>query len=142
MRHHRRYAVGLLSCALLLAVGTPAYVAFAVPDLANYLLHPAIFLVQLLPYGICAGLWLPRRTPDAAATGVLISALLLLAALVVYVPILWAPGKRGGDMIGLAFVAISAGTVTVLLLASALALLVLRMHGRRTLGQDRKGVAL
>ena len=79
MTHPKRYAVGLLLAGLVLGVGTPSYVAYAAPDLAGYLLHPAIFLGQLVPYMLCAGLWLPWRAPEAATTAVILSGLLLLA---------------------------------------------------------------
>ena len=118
----------LLSGGALIAVATPAYVAYAAPDLAGYLLHPAIFLIQLLPYMVCAGLWLPRRTPAAATTAVIMSASLLLAAVAMYGPMVWAPESRGGDMIALAFVAISLGTTVAVLAGSALAALVLRLR--------------
>lgn len=125
--------MGLLLGGLISAVGTPIYVAYAEPGLAGYLLHPAIFLVQMSPYLLCAALWLPWRVPGAATTALVLSALLLVASLVVYIPMVWAPQLQGGDMIGLAFVAISVGMTTGLLVASAVAWLVLwrRRHSRR-----------
>lgn len=127
MRHPKRTATGLLLAGLGLALGTPLFLAFAVPDLAGYLLHPAILLGQAVPYVVCAGLWLPWRAPAAGTSAVVLAALLLLAALVLYLPMLAAPGARGGDMIGLAFLAISAVTTGALLVGSAVALLVLKM---------------
>ncbi len=135
MKHPKRYAVGLLLCGLVLAAVTPVYVAYKAPSLAGYLLHPAILLGQLVPYLLCAALWLPWRAPGAATTALVLSALLLLAAVVLYLPMLWAPGARGGDMIGLTFVAISAATAAVLLLASAAAFLVLWLRARARQGR-------
>lgn len=131
----RRWAAGLLAIALLLAVGTPAWVAHAQPSVAGYVLHASVFLLQGLPYVLAALLWVPAWTwgSDALSTG--LSSLLLLAALWLYVPVLWSPGRWGGDMIGLAFVAISGVTTAAVLVASALAALIIWMRRRR--GLDR-----
>jgi hypothetical protein len=126
----RRYAVCCLLGGLALALVTPGYIAHAVPGLAGYLLHPALFVGQMVPYALCAALWLPWRTPGTAATALTLSLLLLLAAVVVYGPMLWAPGARGGDMIGLAFLGISAVTTVAVLLGSAVGLLILRVRPR------------
>jgi hypothetical protein len=128
-----RYATCCLLGGLALAVATPGYIAHAVPDLAGYLLHPALFLGQIVPYALCAALWLPWRTPGTAATALTLSLLLLLAAVVVYGPMLWAPGARRGDMIGVAFLSISAVTTIAVLLGSAVGLLILKVrpHTRR-----------
>ena len=133
MKHAKPRAMGLLLGGLISAVGTPIYVSYAEPSLAGYLLHPTIFLVQMLPYLLCAALWLPWRVPGAATTAVVLAALLLVAGLVVYTPMVLAPGAQGGDMIGLAFVAISIGMTTGLLVGSTVAWLVLwrRRHSRR-----------
>jgi hypothetical protein len=139
MTRPTRYAVGLLLGGAVLAVGTPVYVAYAVPSLAGYLLHPTILLLQLAPYLLCAALWLPWRAPRAASTALTLSALLLLVALVLYLPMLWAPGARGGDMIALAFAAISAATTVGLLFGSAVAALVPWLRARRRHGRSPRG---
>jgi hypothetical protein len=122
--------VGLLLAGLVLAVGTPLYVVYAVPGLAGYLLHPAILVGQAVPYLLCAGLWLPWRAPGAATTAVVLSGLLLLAGLLIYGPMVWDPAAQAGDMIGLLFIAIAIGTAAALLIASGVALLVLRLRQR------------
>jgi hypothetical protein len=134
MRNPKRYALLFLLGGLALAVGTPGYVAYTAPDLAGYLLHPATFLGQLVPYVLCAALWLPWRAPGAATAALTLSALMLVAAVILYGPMLWAPGARGGDMIGFAFIAISAGTTAGLLLGSAVALVVLGLGARARRG--------
>lgn len=134
MRHPKGTATGLLLAGLGLALGTPLFLALAAPDLAGYLLHPAILLGQAVPYVLCAGLWLPWRAPAAGTSAVVLATLLLLAALVLYLPMLAAPGARGGDMIGLAFLAISAVTTGALLVGSAVALLVLLWTARTSAG--------
>jgi hypothetical protein len=116
----RRCAASLLTGALLLAVGTPAYVAYAESSMAGYLLHPSIFLLQALPYGVGAALWVPAWSWGSDMASVVLAALLLAVALVLYAPVLWAPGRWGGDMIGLAVIAISATTTGVVLIVSGL----------------------
>jgi hypothetical protein len=130
MTHPKRNAVGLLLAGIVLAVGTPSYVAHAAPDLAGYLLHPALLLGQLVPYLLCAGLWLPWRVPEAATMAVILSGLLLLAGAITYGPMLWAPRARGGDMIGVTFVAISVGTTAGVVLGSGVAFLMLWLRRR------------
>jgi hypothetical protein len=141
MKYPRRVAAALLLAGAVLAVGTPGYIAHAAPNLAGYLLHPALFLGQLAPFLLCAALWLPWRPPAAAATTVVLASLLLLASVILYGPMLWSPAKHGGDMIGLAFVAISAGMTAGLLVASAVACLVLWMRLRAARRQDRRRMA-
>jgi hypothetical protein len=129
------YAGGLLLAGLTLAVGTPIYLGLAAPRLSVYLLNPVILLCQPVPYLVCAGLWLPWRALAAARIALVLAGLLLLAALVLYVPMLWAPGAQGGDMIGFAFMLISTVTTLGLLVGSAVAAvgLWLRGRGRRAL---------
>lgn len=130
MLRTKRYALGCLLGGLALAVATPAYLAYAAPHLAGYLLHPVLFLLQIVPYLLCGALWLPWRAPRAATTALVLSLLLLLAAAIIYVPMILARGTRGGDMIGLAFVGISVATTVAVLLVSAVALLVLKLSNR------------
>jgi hypothetical protein len=141
MRHPKGYAVSFLLGGLALALATPGYVAYAAPNLAGYLLHPALFLGQLVPYVVCGVLWLPWRTPGAATVALTLSVLLLLAAMVLYLPMLWAPAARGGDMIGLAFLAISATTTVALLVGSGVALVILWLRARSRRGQRPGQVA-
>lgn len=121
MTRSKRYAVGLLLAGFILALGTPIYLVRAAPHLRVYLLHPVILVGQAVPYLVCAALWLPWRAPAAAKTAMILAAILLCAALVLYLPMLWAPGAQGGDMIGLAFILISMVTTAALLLGSAVA---------------------
>src|SRR5215813_7497652 len=74
MTHAKRFAVGLLLAGLLLAAGTPVYVAHAASHLSVYLLHPVILLGQAVPYVVCAALWLPWRSPTAAAPALILAA--------------------------------------------------------------------
>jgi hypothetical protein len=135
MIRSKRYAGGLLLAGLTLAVGTPVYLGLAAPHLSVYLLNPFILLCQPVPYLLCAGLWLPWRALAAARIALILAGLLLLAALVLYLPMLWAPGAQGGDMIGFAFILIATVTSLGVLVGSAIAALGLwlRVRGRRGL---------
>jgi hypothetical protein len=127
----RRWAAGLLTGAFLLAVGTPAWFAQAQPSMAGYVLHIPVFVLQGLPYVVAAALWVPAWTWGSETMSVVLSSLLLGAALWLYVPVLWSPGRWGGDMIGLAFIAISGVTTATVLVASGLTALVSWMRRRR-----------
>jgi hypothetical protein len=127
----QRYTAGLLLAGLILAVGTPIYLGLAAPHLSVYLLNPFILLCQPVPYLLCAGLWLPWRAPAAARIAMTLAGLLLLVALVLYLPMLWAPGAHGGDMIGFAFILISTVTSLGVLVGSAIAALGLWLRVRR-----------
>jgi hypothetical protein len=127
----KRSAGGLLLAGLMLALGTPLYIGLAAPHLSVYLLNPFIVLCQPVPYLVCAGLWLPWRALAAARIALVLAGLLLVVALVLYVPMLWAPGAKGGDMIGFAFILISVWTTLGLLVGSAIAALGLWLRFRR-----------
>jgi hypothetical protein len=131
-RHPRRAAVALLIAGGALALGTPIYLSYAAPYRAS-LVHPVILAGQVVPYLVCAGIWLPWRASAAATTALILAALLLLTALLLYSPMLWSPEAQGGDMLGLAFILISMVTTAAVLVGSAVALLVLcrRRRGRR-----------
>jgi hypothetical protein len=127
----KRSAGGLLLAGLMLAVGTRLYIGLAAPHLSVYLLNPFIVVCQPVPYLVCAGLWLPWRALAVARIARVLAGLLLVVALVLYVPMLWAPGAKGGDMIGFAFILISVWTTLGLLVGSAIAALGLWLRIRR-----------
>jgi hypothetical protein len=133
MDRSKRYATGFLLAGLLLALGTPVYLSHIAPGLSVYLMHPAILVGQASPYVVCAAIWLPWRSPMAAAPRLILAALLLVAAFIIYVPMLWASGQRGGDMIGLFYSIVSLVTTAGVLLGSATAGLILwlRLRARR-----------
>jgi hypothetical protein len=141
MKHPRRLAAALLLAGAVLAVGTPGYLAHAAPNLAGYLLHPALFLGQLVPYLLGAALWLPWRAPAPATAAAILAGLVLLATVILYGPMLWSPATHGGDMIGLAFVAIAAGMTAGVLVASAVAAIVLWMRRRAAQRQGPRPMA-
>jgi hypothetical protein len=130
MTRSKRYVVAFLLAGLVLALGTPLYLVRRAPHLSGYLFHPVILVGQTVPYVVCAALWLPWRARGTETAALILAAILLLAALVLYLPMLWAPGARGGDMIGLAFILISTATTAALLLGSAIAGAVLWLRVR------------
>lgn len=130
MTRSKRYVVGFLLAGFVLALGTPLYLVRQAPHLSGYLLHPVILVGQTVPYLVCAALWLPWRARGAETAALILAAILLLAALVLYLPMLWAPGRRGGDMVGLAFILISTVTTAAILLGSAIAGFVLWLRVR------------
>lgn len=130
MRNPRRLAAGLLLVGAILAAGTPAYLAHAAPHLRGYLQHAGLILGQIVPFLLCATVWLPWRAAGAGGAAVILAVLLLLASVMLYGPMLRAPASHGGDMIGLAFVAISAGMTAGVAVGSAVAALVLWLRHR------------
>lgn len=130
MTRSKRYVVGLLLAGFLLALVTPLYLVRRAPQLSGYLLHPLILTGQTVPYLVCAALWLPWKARDAETAALILAAILLFAALVLYLPMLLAPRTPGGDMVGLAFILISTVTTGAVLLGSAIAGLVLWLRVR------------
>ena len=129
MTRSKRYVVGFLLSGFALALGTPLDLVRRSPYLSGYLLHPLILAGQTVPYLVCAALWLPWKGRDAETAALILAAILLLAALVLYLPMLLAPAP-GGDMVGLAFILISTVTTGAILLGSAIAGLVLWLRVR------------
>jgi hypothetical protein len=129
MTRSKRYVVGFLLAGFALALGTPLDLVRRAPHLSGYLLHPLILAGQTVPYLVCAALWLPWKARDAESTALILAAILLLAALVLYLPMLLARAP-GGDMVGLAFILISTVTTGAILLGSAIAGLVLWLRVR------------
>ena len=131
MHGTKRYAAGCLVGGLALSIATPGYVAYASPGLAGYLLHAELLLLQCVPYALCGVLWLPWRSPRTRRPALVLAASLLLATLAVDVPILLSPAARGGDMIALAYAAVTAILTVGVLLGSAAAGLVIWWSARR-----------
>jgi hypothetical protein len=124
----KRYAGGLLLGGLILAVATPAYVAYAVPYLAGALNHPAVLTAQAAPYVVCAALWLPCRDARSGVGALVFASLLLAAAVTIYTPKLWAPGATAGDMASLDYFAVSMVLTAAVLLGSAVVFVILRLR--------------
>ena len=120
MRSSRRWSAGLLTGALILAVATPSYLAYSRPSVAGYLLHPSVFAIQALPYGVAAVLWLPPWSWRSDKASVVLAALLVATSSVLYTLVLSAPGQWGGDMVALGFLAMSGAIMGVVFVLSGL----------------------
>ena len=95
-----------------------------------YLMHPAVILPALVPYGLCAAIWLRRAA--ASRAGVVIAGLLFAGTAVTHAPIVWRPASFGGDMVALYFFGWALAATATVLLASAVAGIILwRAKGAR-----------
>lgn len=117
----KRRTLYLLLGGLLLAVGTPVYLALARPGMRVYLLNPTIIAAQAVPYLLAAGLWLPWSPPRGGAITQALAAVLFLAAVALYVPMIAGLWTTGGDMVGLGFLLIAICTAVTLLFSTLLA---------------------
>jgi hypothetical protein len=127
----RRHALALLVAGLILALGTPAYLAYVDSGIRGYLLHPTLFLIQATPFGIAAVSWLPGWLKLPPTGVLLLSALLCLSAAILYLPMLTRLVPMGGDMVGIAFVATGLGTTLGVLTATAVAKVATALWQRR-----------
>jgi hypothetical protein len=118
MSRSRGVAAAYLAVGLIVAVGTPVVVGLASPSLAGYVMHPPLIVFQATPWLLCAALWLPRRGPTSARIALVLSTVMLVGALVLYLPVLWSLETMGGDMIGLYFAGASYGTTAFVVLGS------------------------
>jgi hypothetical protein len=126
VRAPRRCVAGLLIGGLLLAVATPWLLAHSRPGVAPYLLHPAVFLIQPLPYVLAAALLVPEWGWSSDRVSLIVAGIVSAVSLMLYVPVLSAQGQWGGDMIALAFLAMSGAVVVVVVVASGVGALVHR----------------
>ena len=131
MRGPRRWVAGLLAGGFVLSVATPFYLSYSRPSVAVYLLHPSVYVLQALPYGLAAALWLPRWSWRGDATSTVLAALLLATSLALYGPVVLAPRQWGGDMIALAFLAMSGATTAVILILSGVTALIVWLQRPR-----------
>jgi hypothetical protein len=128
----KRKTLYFLLGGLLLAIGTPAYLGLARPEVGFYLLQPMIFAVQSLPYLLAAGLWLPWGSPRAGRIGQVLAGLLFLVAVLLYIPILTGLWPTGGDMVALGFFLIAIGTILFILFVTLVAFCMLWLSHRRS----------
>jgi hypothetical protein len=95
----RRKTVYFLLGSLLLAIGTPAYLALTRSGARFYLLQPMIFAMQAIPRFLAAALWLPWRSARASRIGLRLAGVLFFADVLLDIPILTGLLPTGGDMI-------------------------------------------
>lgn len=119
----------MLTGALALAVLTPAYIAHALPDSAVYHRSVFVFALQVVPYVVCAAIWLPSRDPSAPIIAWGLSVLLFVVACVLYVPNLVRP-RSSGDMVGLWYMMVCAVTTLAVVVISAIALVAVAIRRR------------
>ena len=134
VRGVRRWTAGLLAGALVLAVATPSYLVYARPSVAGYLLHPSVFAIQALPYGVAAVLWVPPWSWLSGKASAVLAALLVATSLMLYTAVLSAPEQWGGDMIALGFLAMSGAMTGVVVILSGLTALAFWVHRKRAPG--------
>jgi len=137
MRHLKLYTVIALLGGLVLAVGSASYAEYAVCSTARSLFHVphnlVLFCTQVLPYLLCAALWLPWRSPTAAKAGAIISGLLFGATVLLYILMLQGHNaaalcEMGGAAVGI----ISMAGSIALVLISLVVLLILLSSNRVT----------
>ena len=130
MHQMKRYAAMLLLAAMTLALSTPAYLILVRPSSAVY--HRNLFVVatQVIPYAVCAAIWLPSRNPSAPKIAFGLSTALFVAACLVYVPVFVHPEIAGGDMVGLGYILVCFVTTAAVVAISMIAGLTLAIHRR------------
>jgi hypothetical protein len=131
LKANRRITAGLLCAGALLAAATPAFLVARDGALRVYLIHPALFVMQVAPYLLAALLWLPCRSLPELAFGRVLAWMLLSVACVIYGSMLTGVVHPGGDMVAVLFGGIDAVTGLAVLVFSAIAHGVLYWHRRR-----------
>lgn len=131
MNQTRRRTLGFLLTGLVLAVGTPVYLAFT-RGLEVYLIDPTLLLAQAFPYLLACAFWAPYRTPPATSIGLGLAIVLLVTAGLIYIPMLTGLFPMGGDMVALTFIGVDAVTTLAVLVVTAIAYALLYFHRQRT----------
>ena len=129
MTRLKRRAAVMLTGALALAVLTPAYIATALPDSATYHRNISVFAMQVVPYVVCAAIWLPSRDPSAPIIAWGLSVLLFAVACVLYVPNLVRP-RSSGDMVGLWYLIVCGVTTLAVVVISVIAFITVAIRRR------------
>ena len=133
----KRRAAALLLGAMSLALMTPVYLIHARPDSEVYHRNAFVFACQIIPYALCAALWLPWRNPSAPRIAFGLGMLLFVAACALYVPVFLHPELGGGDMVGLGYILIclvTTGAVVVISIVAAITVVVRQRAGRAAVG--------
>jgi hypothetical protein len=125
----KRRAATMFIGAQALALLTPAYIVLVEPRSAVYHWNILVLLTQIIPYSVCASIWLPSRNENAPKIAFWLSALLLAAAGLWYAP-MWLHPRSGGDMAGLGYILVCLVTTIAILGISLVAFLVTWWSGR------------
>ena len=137
----KRYAAALLLGAMALAVSTPAYLIHVRPASAIYHRNLFVFASQVIPYAVCAALWLPSRNASAPKIAFGLSTALFVVACLLYVPIFVHPEIVGGDMIGLGYILVCLVTTAAVVLVSIVAFIATWWSGRSRSRRHGHGIA-
>ena len=130
MNELKRNAALLLLAAMTLAVLVPAYLILVRPNSAIYHRNLFVFASQVIPYAVCAAIWLPSRNPSAPKIAFGLSTALFVAACLLYVPVYVNPDLVGGDMVGLGYIAVCVVTTAAVLAISIIAFLTVAIRRR------------
>jgi len=126
----KRYAAALLLGAMTLALMTPVYLIHVRPSSAIYHRNVFVFACQIIPYAVCAALWLPARGPTASKIGFGLSAALFVAACLLYIPVFVHPEFVGGDMVGLGYILVCLVTTAAVIAISIIAVITVVIRRR------------
>jgi hypothetical protein len=126
----KRHAAMLLIAAMALALFTPAYLIHVRPDSAIYHRNMFVFVSQVIPYAVCAVLWLPSRIPGAPKIAFGLSTALFIAACLLYVPVYVHPEIVGGDMVGLGYILVCLVTTSAVVAISIIAAITVAIRRR------------
>ena len=130
MSQQKRYAAALLLGAMTLALMTPAYLIHVRPSSAVYHRNLFVFASQVIPYAVCAALWLPARGATASKIAFWLSAALFVAACLLYIPVFVHPELVGGDMVGLAYILVCLVTTAAVVAISIVAVITVLIRRR------------
>jgi len=126
----KRYAALLLLGAMTLALMTPAYLIHVRPSSAVYHRNPFVFASQVIPYAVCAVLWLPAHGASAPKIALGLSTALFVAACLLYVPVFLHPELVGGDMVGLGYILVCLVTTAAVVAISIIAVITVVIRRR------------
>ena len=126
----KRYAALLLLGAMTLALMTPAYLIHVRPGSAVYHRNPFVFASQVIPYAVCAVLWLPAHGASAPKIALGLSTALFVAACLLYVPVFLHPELVGGDMVGLGYILVCLVTTAAVVAISIIAVITVVIRRR------------
>jgi len=93
-----KFSIAMVDLRTPPALATPAYLIHVRPGSAVYHRNLFVFASQVIPYAVCAALWLPSRNASAPKIAFGLSTALFVAACLLYVPVFVHPEIVGGDM--------------------------------------------
>jgi hypothetical protein len=134
VRRFKATAATILILDAVIATAIPIYVFHRSRSPRGMTLDWGIVLWQSAPYLFCAALWLPWKSQTVSRAAVRVATTLLVVLLLVYPAMLINPEDQGGDMIGFQWLLFPIGVLIVVLLASAIFAVQLRIESTRNPG--------